>query len=78
MVIEKSPTSEVPVELVLRDSIAFENSRRANDAVATRLVTDMRNVYSTLFVARFTRVLSCHYTLQVSDQVTISINVVIK
>ena len=64
--------SKMPVALGAGDSKVGERARRASHAVATRLVTDVRDVPCTCFVARFTYVLLSHCPSKVGDHMIVS------
>ena len=56
VIIETRLTSKVSVPFVTGDSNTIERTRRARHSVATLMVTSVRHVSSTTFVARFTDV----------------------
>ena len=72
MLVETLATSKMPIAVVAGDSKVGERARRASHAVATRLVTDVRDVPCTCFVARFTYVLLSHCPSKVGDHMIVS------
>ena len=69
MVVVTCGASKMPMAVVAVDSNIGEQARRAGHAIATRLVTDVRYVTSTCFVATFTHVLTSHGTSKICDHV---------
>ena len=77
MVREKCVVSEMPITFSAGVANMRERARRAGHAVATRLITGVRDVACTRFVARVTPVPSGHSSSKICDYVIVPFDIVI-
>ena len=78
VVVEIRATSKMPIAVVAGDSNVRKRARRSGRAIATRLVTDVRDFTCTRFVAHFTIVLPSHCPRKFSDHVIVSFDVIVQ
>jgi len=77
VICETSGVSKMSVAVVSEDSDLRERARRTGRAIATRLVTDVRDVTPTRLIKPFTHILLGHGSRKVDNHVMLAFDIVI-